>query len=342
MLTFFFALGCSSGDSSDGAATTDDGGDIIEADDTEPDETRAIEPSEPDFPPPPEGEGYQLTLRATVQPGEEAWVCEVKAMPNTDSIANVSWVDVRQNEGMHHTTLSTLGFNSAGKIEHGMYDCNELYGDNSLMEDQIMFYGNQGTAEDTMHLPDGVAAQIPPGLDVIHEMQFVNAGTKPVELYNLINAWTVPGDEVEEGIWGGSVRDENIHVPPATDGYSEWSRCLFNEDVEILFLASHMHALGVKFEIAPFNGKEVGEVMYTNDDWHIPLITQYDPPMVVKAGEGFEWKCTWDNPTDQEITYGNTAENEMCNLAVVHTPFSLTAACEVVETSDGVLWKPGE
>jgi hypothetical protein len=30
----------------------------------------------------------------------------------------------------------------------------------------------------------------------------------------------------------------------------------------------------------------------------------------------------------------------MCNLAVVHTLCDLSAQCEVVETSDGVLWSP--
>ena len=39
------------------------------------------------------------------------------------------------------------------------------------------------------------------------------------------------------------------------------------------------------------------------------------------------------------ITYGLTAEDEMCNLAIVHTPFDPTASCVVVETSDGVLWE---
>lgn len=30
----------------------------------------------------------------------------------------------------------------------------------------------------------------------------------------------------------------------------------------------------------------------------------------------------------------------MAVLAIVHTPFSMSARCEVVETSDGVLWSP--
>ena len=60
--------------------------------------------------------------------------------------------------------------------------------------------------------------------------------------------------------------------------------------------------------------------------------------MVVPAGQGFEWTCTWKNTTDEMVVYGNESTDEMCNMSVVHTPFSMTAACEVVESSDGVLW----
>ena len=146
-------------------------------------------------------------------------------------------------------------------------------------------------------------------------------------------------DEVEEGIWGGSVRDEHINLP-AGEETTEWSRCVMNEDVEVLFLASHTHELGIEFNIAPFDGETVGDVFYTNDDWHSPKIVQYDPPLVVPAGQGLEWSCTWNNTQDHEVNYGPDSTDEMCNLAIVHTPFSVTAQCEVVETSDGVLWEP--
>jgi hypothetical protein len=79
-------------------------------------------------------------------------------------------------------------------------------------------------------------------------------------------------------------------------------------------------------------------VFYSNDDWHDPLITQYEPPLVVPAGSGFEYSCTWNNETDEPVEYGLTAADEMCNLTYVHTPFSMSAQCEVVASSDGVLW----
>jgi hypothetical protein len=287
---------------------------------------------------PPEGEGFQLFMETSVDAYSEVWACEVYSLPN-EEYAHVNRVEFRQNEGTHHMTLSTLGLVPTGTIAHGSYDCQDLYGDSSLMEDQIMFYGNQGDAEGEMQLPEGVAASFPPGLDIIHEVHYVNTTDEALRIYSRLNAWTIPEDEVEEGIWGGSVRDENINLP-AGEQTTEWSRCVMNEDVEVLFLASHMHELGVEFTIAPFDGQTVGDVFYTNDDWHNPLITQYDPPLVIPAGQGFEWSCTWNNTGDQDVSYGPNATDEMCNLAVVHTPFSVTARCEVVETSDGVLWEP--
>ena len=71
----------------------------------------------------------------------------------------------------------------------------------------------------------------------------------------------------------------------------------------------------------------------------LPSSSACTPAMVVPAGTGFEWSCTWYNDTDETVNYGVNATDEMCNMAIVFTPFSMTATCEVVETSDGVLWE---
>ncbi len=160
-----------------------------------------------------------------------------------------------------------------------------------------------------------------------------------MELYSIVNAYTIPDEQVTAGIYGGSIRDEHIQIP-AQSVHSEWNRCVMTEDVEVLFLAGHTHGLGVEFSIAPFDGQRVGESFYKNLDWHVPAITQYDPPIQLKKGTGFEWKCTWNNPAPDPVHYGLRAVDEMCNLAMVYTPFSLTAKCQVVASSDGILWRP--
>lgn len=288
--------------------------------------------------PPAASEGFQLKMEATAPPYEEVWKCAVYPIP-IEEYAPVSWIEYQQNDGTHHMTLSTPGLLvPAGTIPYGDYDCADLYGDQSLMENQIQFFGAQGAAQDTMNLPEGVVANLPPGVDIIHEIHYVNPTDETVNLYSIINAYTIDESEVVEGIWGGQVRDENIEIPAQSE-HTEWTRCVMNEDVEVHFLASHTHEKGILFTIAPFDGQETGEVFFENDDWHDPKITQYDPPLVVPAGTGFEYACTWRNDTDEVVPYGLDSQDEMCNLAIVHTPFSMSAQCEVVETSDGVLWE---
>jgi hypothetical protein len=289
---------------------------------------------------PPLGQGFQLDMGVhEAPPYEESWICEVYEIP-ISQVENVNWVEYEQPHGTHHMTLSTTGLFSGGMdVAPGTYDCADLYNDSSLMQDQIMFFGNQGDAQGEIHLPDGVAAPLPSNIKIIHEMHYVNTTDQPVELFSRVNAWTIPPNQVTDGIWGGQIRDERIEIP-ANSTHSEWSRCVMNEDVDIHFLASHMHELGVEFTIARFDGETTGDVFYTNTDWHDPMIVQYEIPISVPAGSGFEWSCTWDNPSDESVSYGPTSKDEMCNLAIVHTPLSMTALCEVVETSDGVLWGP--
>ena len=290
--------------------------------------------SVPSLDPPAQGEGFQMSLDYTVPPGTEAWVCSVYPIPIWED-APVHSVEFIQNPGMHHMTLSTTGIGGA-EIEPGMYDCPDLY--EAHMDSFTMIFGSQGDDHDVMTLPDGIAATLPPDITIIHEVHYINTTDEAVDLYSRVNAYTIPEEEVEAGIWGGQVRDETIEIPAESE-HTEWTRCVMNRAVDMLFLASHTHDLGVEFTIAPYDGSEVGEVFYRNTDLHDPMIVQYDPPMHLDVGQGFEYTCTWRNPRSEPVVYGTTTLDEMCNLAVVHTPMDILAKCEVVETSDGVLWE---
>ncbi|MCB9745286.1 MAG: hypothetical protein H6741_08860 [Alphaproteobacteria bacterium] len=283
--------------------------------------------------PPPEGEGFQMKMEGHVEAYTETWLCAVYPIP-TEGLSPVNWVQYQQNEGTHHMTLSTPG-PGLHPLEYGTFPCEEVYA--NAMDDLIMMFGSQGVGEGEMRLPDGVVANLPSNIDIVHEIHYVNPTDEPVDLFSVVNAWTIPESDVTDGIWGGQVRDENIEIPAGGE-HSEWTRCVFNKDVDVQFLASHTHALGVNFTVAHFDGVNTGELFYENDDWHDPKIEQYNPPLSIPAGQGFEYTCTWDNDTGEHVSYGLTSQDEMCNLAIVFTPFDMDAECTVVETSDGVLW----
>lgn len=286
---------------------------------------------QPTLDPPPDGQGFQMAMSGVAPAYAEAWLCEVYNLPTTD-VAAVNHVEFLENEGMHHMTVSTTALGGL-TLEDGSYDCADLYADPAFMESQTTIFGNQGTGSGEMTLPEGVAAMIPAGIQVIHEVHYVNPTAEDVPLYAYVNAWTIPTEDVTDTIWGGQVRDEQIHIP-AQSTKTEWTRCVMNQDVQVHFLASHTHAKGSLFTIAHFDGTTTGEPFYENDDWHDPRITQYTTPLDVPAGQGFEFACTWVNDTDHDIDYGFAATDEMCNMTLVFTPGDPTAACEVVASSD--------
>ena len=284
-------------------------------------------------------EGFQFSFTTTVDPYTEIWKCAVYPAPY-DELSPVNWIEYQVTPGLHHMTIATPSLLTS-MLEPGVYDCQTLLED--LMgpdSNYTMAFGlGAGDPIGEMHLPDGVAAQLPPRIDIIHEIHYVNTTAESKEVSAYVNAYTMELQDVEKGLWGGQVRDETILVPAGRET-TEWSRCIMNRDVEVLFLASHTHELGKKFTIKLFDGTHAGETVFENTNWHDPKITQYDPPLVIPAGKGFEWTCDFFNPNDHDVTYGSGAYDEMCNMTIVHTPQDFSAACEVVETSDGVIWTP--
>jgi hypothetical protein len=70
----------------------------------------------------------------------------------------------------------------------------------------------------------------------------------------------------------------------------------------------HSHQRAVKTEIFGWNGKERGERVYENTDWHSPVpLDLTKSPRKVKAGEGFEFHCHYQNPTNEAVKLARTS-----------------------------------
>lgn len=282
------------------------------------------------LPPPREGAGIQLAFTATAAPGEEVWKCNVTDLPNAGYL-EVNHVESVQNDTMHHMDLMAIAL-AAPNLEVGEYDCQPLYEQYpALMEDGITIYAAQ-QARQQITLPTGVTASLLPKLRVMHEIHYVNPTDEPVELFSKINAYKYEGS-LDTTIWGGAVRDTDITIPANATDHVEWTRCVMNSDVDVLFLSTHTHVLGRSAEIYRFDGATTGELVYTNTDWHAPPLKDFTAqPMHVPAGTGFEFACHFANPTAAPVTWGFLSTDEMCQIAIVFTPGQTTRKCEVVES----------
>ena len=292
-------------------------------------------PQKEDLPPPAEGEGFQMGIDTVAGPGEEIWKCYVADLPG-DGLTAVNRVESIQTQGVHHMDVMALGLLDL-PIEPGMHDCDTLYDAYSeMMEEGIFLFATQNEQE-ALQLPENVAAVVPGDLRVMVEMHYVNPTPYEVDVWSRINAYTMPVDEVEDQIWGSAVRDSDINVPPNTDDHVEWTRCVMNRDIDLLLLSSHTHELATRVDVFTFDGENRGEMIYQNLDWHAPPLLQFPEPRFVPAGTGFEFQCHYRNETDAEVNWGFGADDEMCQIAIVHTPFDLFAVCDEVASGGGPL-----
>jgi hypothetical protein len=285
--------------------------------------------------PPAEEEGFQISMKVTAPAAAEIWKCKIDYLPSTLGFFAANHVVSKQSDFIHHMDVMALAFTPL-ELEPGIYDCNSIYYENpALMESGIFLYASQ-VANQAIQLPKGTAAMIPSKMKYMQEIHYVNTTGAPVDVFSHVNVLTMPPLEVTDRIWGAVVRDAHLVVPPMAK-HEEWTRCVMNEDVNVLFLSSHTHKLGKRVTVARFDGKTTGPTFYENDDWHAPRLENYAPPMVLKKGEGLEFHCHFENPANKTVNWGFGADDEMCQLGLVFTPSSTTATCEVVETSDGVI-----
>lgn len=288
---------------------------------------------DPLAPPSPE-EGFQFAMDVVAPPFTEVWKCKIEKLA-IEKTSHINRVVSRQTEAIHHMDVMTLAFTGVN-IEPGEYDCKGLYDRYpELMEKGVTLFAAQIASQD-INLPTGTVATLLPSLVMMHEIHYVNTTEKEVKAYSRINAYTIPGNEVKASIWGGAVRDRHINVPPRS-AHEEWTRCTMTDDIDMLFLSSHTHELGKKVTIARFDGQTTGEVIYENTDWQSPKLQDYSgAPLHIKKGEGFEFRCYFQNPRDEEVHWGFRAADEMCQIAIVHTPGDSKIECKVVDSSDGM------
>ena len=290
-------------------------------------------PTAAEFPPPAPSEGFQMGIDTEAEAGQEIWKCFVADLPTTD-LSPVNRVSAVQSPGVHHMDVMALGLLNL-PIEPGLYDCADLYAEHAeMMEDGLFIFATQNATEE-LTLPEGTVALIPPALRVMVEIHYVNPLPRKAAVWSRINAFTIPQEAMKDQIWGGAVRTMEIAIPPKIDRHYEWVRCEMNRDIDLVILSSHTHQLAELVDVYLWDGERRGELVYENDDWHAPVLKQFDPPLSIPAGTGFEFRCHYRNPGDEEVRWGFNADDEMCQIGIVHTPFDTEASCDIVELGRG-------
>jgi hypothetical protein len=287
------------------------------------------------------GSGVQYRMVSTLEPGTEVERCQLVVAPPEG--LRVHHEEVRFTRGSHHVLLyrtpyqqiPTADRNGVALDATQVHDCSD--GPIARWEVNGVIAGSQSSDGDSIvgKLPDGVALTVEPGTVLLMNTHYLNAGQEPLATDARINLHSLP--EGAEAVEAGVLFYYNpfIHVP-ARERASARMRCHVPHDISVLALQSHMHRRGVDFaaHLTDETGAALQEI-YTNTEWEGVPVQGFAPALHVKAGQGLDYRCTYQNSEDRVVAQGLTTRDEMCMLIGPYYPRN--AALEACRDDAGQL-----
>jgi hypothetical protein len=189
-------------------------------------------------------------------------------------------------------------------------------------------------ADEVLQLPPGVAFTLQPDQLIRLEVHYVNAGSEPLtvtatsELHAMADADF--RDEADFLFIGNP--DIQLSAQPGlqTLGPTWFPLPPTLADINVFAITGHTHELGVDVEVAAASGPaDPGEPLYdpVGFSWSEPETARFDPPRTMAAGSGFRFSCTWNNTTGRQVSFGESAGDEMCFFWTYYYPSQGAKVC---------------
>jgi hypothetical protein len=128
----------------------------------------------------------------------------------------------------------------------------------------------------------------------------------------------------------------SINVPPRSTGTDASGTCVprITTPLTVISSAPHMHQFGTRIRTNILRGGDPARVDALVDvpRWDFEDQRSYDSSLQLFAGDKLTTTCTYDNPTDQRLRFGERTEDEMClNFVTTYPPLEaangLARAC---------------
>jgi hypothetical protein len=255
--------------------------------------------------PPPIPQGFVPLLAGdwSLPPGEEGYYC-VRATASEDMYVRA--FRPIAPIGTHHTALA---FDLNGGPDGG-FPC-------EAKDAGFRLIFGSGLGTETYELPDGVAMKLPAGEQIILNLHLYNTsdaeltGRSGVEIERI-----APEDVVHEA---EVIYALNFDVS-ATPGVSvSKGECTIDGNSTIFGTFPHMHRLGTHLKGTAMRGE--GPMVFHDLAYNFETQLNYRVgPLDMLRGEKVQYECTFDNPTGQTVTFGDSTDKEMCVLGMYRYP----------------------
>lgn len=203
----------------------------------------------------------------------------------------------------------------------GSHHLHVFYGVGTPRHDHVTTCENPNEFRPLLHIstlphmvsayPAGTAAKLKGATGIRLQVHYLNLTDKPIDARVTVKLTKVDPATVQR--WVAQIHFNRVAmtIPPGTMTTVSTS-CKIPATfgpIGLLSGVSHMHKQGVHFVAKTGSGTQ----LLDTTNWDDPPPTYYATPVMLNPGDSIDWSCTYDNMTNNTLTYGDSAKtNEMC------------------------------
>ena len=169
-----------------------------------------------------------------------------------------------------------------------------------------------GTGDSVVDPPEGAAFKFRKGSQVLLQLHLLNPTREDIEDQVSVH---LRKDEAETAEDVGMVAFGSMAVDLPPNAQSEVvGACEVEEDMEIFAVFAHMHYLGISLKLETGPTADTMEEVYLRDPWDFDYQSIEPFRLTLAAGDHARVTCSYDNPNDERVGFGESSLDEMCFL----------------------------
>jgi hypothetical protein len=281
-------------------------------------------------PPPEEGKGIQIHLGPfPVAPRSEREIFYYldKPLASFPQDVLVQRMDIHMSDDSHHFILYEYTGSTKPPAGYRTGAFVNLTSHRFLAASQQAFF--------SLAFPPGVGFKISKNASFDLNSHYLNLnGSQTLQAEVYVNIFFAEPGSVTTFVKPVFDINTNINVPPhqtvttklafpsassSLQDLALGSNGRVSRETHIYALSSHMHRHGIKFVVYLIeNGRDTAppQKVYENDDWDDPVYKTFDPPLILKPGQGLRYETThsyFDPPSENAppLQFAETSEDEM-------------------------------
>lgn len=187
--------------------------------------------------------------------------------------------------------------------------------------------------DDLLTLPAGVGFSLAANQMIRLEMHYLNASSTDKTVSATTTFTPISDDDFRDEAGFLFIGNPDINLPPKSEttlGPTFFEIPSELSGVKFFAMTGHEHRLGTNVRIATASSvDDPGTMVYDVPgwSWSEPKTEVFATPLTVPDTGGFKFTCTWNNTTDQHVTFGESATDEMCFFWAYYYPSQGARVC---------------